>query len=120
MEAQQPDRQPPSLDAMDRSCASMDDEITLVAAFVEGKVVINVRDIESYGSEPQLIEDSTNEDIDDDDKGVTQGVEMPSALEPHALYVDAPSAASTKAVPTSTPTMVSYCKYLHYVKISKD
>ena len=71
IEAQQLDRRPPSPYAMDRSRAPMDDEIALVAAFVEGKVVINVSDVESYSSECQLISDSMDEDSDNDDKGVT-------------------------------------------------
>ena len=49
--ANQPNRQPPSLDLMDRSHAPMNDEIALVPATVEGRVVINLNDIESYGSE---------------------------------------------------------------------
>ena len=71
IDAQQPDRRPPSPDAMDTSRAPMDNEIALVAAFVKGKVVINVSDIESYGSECQLIVDFTDEDNNDDDEGVT-------------------------------------------------
>ena len=51
MEAQQPNRRPSSPNAMDRSCAPVDDEIAVVAASVEGKVIINVSDVESYGSE---------------------------------------------------------------------
>ena len=51
MEAQQFDRRPPSPDAMDKSCVPMDDEIAFVAASVEGKVVINVGDVESYSLE---------------------------------------------------------------------
>ena len=71
IEAQQPDRQPPSPDVMDRSSTHVDDKIALVAASVEGKVVININDIESYGLERRLIGDSTDEDRDDNDKGVT-------------------------------------------------
>ena len=48
--ANQPDRRPPSPDGMDRSRAPVDDEIALVLATVEGRMVINVSDVESYGS----------------------------------------------------------------------
>ena len=89
---------------MDGSCASVDDEIAVVAASMEGKVVINISDVESYGSKCRLIGDSTDEDSDEDDEGVTRGVEMPSAPERHAVEVDASSAASTEVGPASTPT----------------
>ena len=101
--ANQSDRRPPSPDAMDRSCAPVDDEIALVSATVEGRMVINVSDVESYGSERRLLGDSLDEDSDDDDKGVTHGVEMPFAPEPRPMEVDAPSAASIGAGPASTP-----------------
>ena len=104
-EAQQPNRWPPSSNAMDRSRALVDYEIAFVATSIERKVVINVSDIESYGSKHQLIGDSTNEDSDNDDKGVTQRVEMSVAPEPRALQVDAPSVALIKASPTSTPAI---------------
>ena len=55
--ANQPDRRPPSLDAMDRSRAPVDDKIALVSATVEGRMVINVSDVESYGSERRLLGD---------------------------------------------------------------
>ena len=103
--AQQPDRRPSFLDAMDRSRAPMDNEITLVPASVEGRVVISVIDVESYGSERRLIGGSTDEDSDNDDEGVTHEVEMPSALECCAMEMDAPSAASTEAGPASASTM---------------
>ena len=73
IEAQQPNRWPPSPDVMDKSCDPVDDEIALVAASMKGTVVINVSDVESYGSEYRLIGDSTDEDNDEDDEGVTQG-----------------------------------------------
>ena len=79
IEAQQADRRPPSLDVMDRSHAPMDDEIALVAASMEGKVVINISDIESYGLEHWLIGDSTNEDNNVDDEGIIQGAFCPRA-----------------------------------------
>ena len=101
--ANQPDRRPPSPNAMDRSCAPVDDEITLVPATVEGRVVINVSDVESYGSERRLIGDSTDEDSDNDNKRVTHRVEMPSAPERRAVEVDAFSTTSTEAGPTSAP-----------------
>ena len=69
IEAQQPDRRAPSPDAMDRSRAPVDNEIVLVAASVEGKMVINISDIDSYGSEHRLIRDSMDEDNVDDNKG---------------------------------------------------
>ena len=81
IEAQQPDRWPPSPNAMDRSRAPVDDEIALVVASVEGKVVINVSDVESYGSEHWLIGYPMDEDSNNDDEGTTQSVEMPFASE---------------------------------------
>ena len=48
--ANQPDRRPSSSDAMDRSDAPVDNEIALVPATVEGRIVINVSDVESYDS----------------------------------------------------------------------
>ena len=57
--ANQSDRWPPSLDAMDRSDASVDNEIALFSATVEGRMVINVSDVESYGSERRLLGDSS-------------------------------------------------------------
>ena len=42
-------------------------------------------------------------DNDDDDEGISHGVEMPYNLEPHPMEVDAPSAASTGASPVSAP-----------------
>ena len=74
IEAQKPNRQPPSPDAMDRSCVPVDDVIALVVASFEGKVVLNFSDVESYGSERQLIGNSTDEDNNNDDKGVIQGL----------------------------------------------
>ena len=103
IEAQHPDRRPPSPDVMDGSHPPMNEEIAVVAASVEGNEVINISDVESYGFEHLLIGDSTDEDNDKDNEGVTQGVEMPSALERCAIEVDAPSAAATKAGPASTP-----------------
>ena len=47
--ANQLDRRPPSPDGMDRSHAPVNDEIALVSAIVEGRMVINVSDVESYG-----------------------------------------------------------------------
>ena len=52
----------------------MDDEIALVPTSMEGRVVINVSDVESYGLERPLIGDSTVEDSDDDDKGSHTGL----------------------------------------------
>ena len=97
--ANQPNRRPPSPDAMDRSRAPMDDEIALVSATMEGRMVINVSDVESYGLERRLLRDSSDEDSEDDDEGVTYRVEMPSAPEGRAMEVDAPSAALTRAGP---------------------
>ena len=88
---------------MDRSNAPVDEEIALVTALVEGRIVINVSDVESYGTRPHLLGDSSDGDIDDDDEGVSHGVEMPSAPEPRPMEVDALSAASTGAGPVSTP-----------------
>ena len=103
IEDQTPNRLAPSPNAMDRSCALVDDEIALVAAFVEGKVVIKVSDVESYGLERRLIGDSMDEDSNNDNKGVTQGVERPSAPERHAIEMDAPSTTLTKAGSVSIP-----------------
>ena len=101
VEANQPVRLPPSPDAMDTSNAPMDEEVAVVTALVEGRIVINVSDVESYGTKPHLLGDSS--DSDDDDKGVLHGVEMPFALEPRPMEVDAPSAALTGAGPVSAP-----------------
>ena len=90
---------------MDRSRALVDDEIALVSATVEGRMVINVSDVESYGSERQLLGDLSDEDSDNNDEGVTHGVEMPSALEPCPMEVDASSAPSTEAGPASAPAV---------------
>ena len=49
-----------------------------------------------------MLGDLSDRDSDDDDEGVTHGVEMPSALEPRPMEVDAPSAASTGADPAAT------------------
>ena len=103
--ANQPDRRPPSPDAMDRSRALVDDEIALVPATVEGRVVINISDVESYCSVRRLLGDSSDRDSDDDDKGVTHGVEMPSAPERRAVEVDAPSAALIRAGVASAPAV---------------
>ena len=103
--ANQRDRWPPSPDAMDRSCAPVDDEIALVLASVEGRMVINVSDVESYGSERRLLGDSSDKDSDDDDERVTHGVEMTSALKPRPMEVDASSAASIGAGPESAPAV---------------
>ena len=64
--ANQPVRLPPSPDAMDRSNALVDEEIAVVTALVEGRIVINVSDVESYGTGRHLLGDSS--DSDDDDK----------------------------------------------------
>ena len=83
--ANEPDRRPPSSDAMERSRTPVDDEIALVLAPVEGRMVIKVSDVESYGSERRLLGDSSDEDNDDDDRGIMHGVAMPSALEPRPM-----------------------------------
>ena len=88
----------------------MDDEIALVSATVEGRMVINFSDVESYGSERRLLGDSSNEDSDDDDEGITHGVEMPSTSEPCPMEVDAPSTASTGAGPASTLAVDDFYK----------
>ena len=103
LEANQPIRLPPSPDAMDRSNAPVDEEVAVVTAPVEGRIVINVSDVESYGTGRHLLGDSSDGDNDDDDEGVSHGVEMPSAPEPRPMEVDAPSAALTGAGPTSAP-----------------
>ena len=99
--ANQPVRLLPSPDAMDRSNAPVDEEIVVVTAPVEGRIVINISDVESYGTGRHLLGDSSDGDSDNDDKGVSHGVEMPSALEPRPMEVDAPSAASTGISPVS-------------------
>ena len=101
VEANQPVRLPPSPDAMNRSNAPMNEEVAVVTAPVEGRIVINVNDIESYGTRPHLLGDSS--DSNDDDEGVSHEVEMPSALEPRPMEVDAPFAALTGAGPVSAP-----------------
>ena len=99
--ANQPVRPPPSPDATDRSNAPVDEGIAVVTAPVEARIVINVSDVESYGRKPHLLRDSS--DSDDDDEGVSHGVEISSALEPRPMEVDAPSGASTGAGQSSAP-----------------
>ena len=99
--ANKPVRLPPSPDGMDRSDAPMDEQVEVVTTPVEGRIVINVSDVESYGTKPHLLGDSL--DSDDFDKGVSHGVEMPPASEPRPMEVDAPSAASTGAGQSSAP-----------------
>ena len=99
--ANEPVKLPPSLDGMDRFDAPVDERVKVVTAPVEGRIVINVSDVESYGTKPHLLGDSL--DSDDNDKGVSHGVEMPFAREPRPMEVDAPSAASTGAGPVSAP-----------------
>ena len=82
-------RLPPSPDGMDRSDAPMDEQVEVVTALVEGRIVINVSDVESYGTKPHLLGDSL--DSNDNDEGVLHGVEMPFAREPRPMEVDAPS-----------------------------
>ena len=91
--ANEPVRLPPSPDAMDRFDAPLDEEVEVVTALVEGRIVINISDVESFDSKRHLLGDSS--DSDDDDEGVSHGVEMPPALEPRPMEVDAPSATST-------------------------
>ena len=99
--ANEPVRLPPSPDGMDRSDAPVDEQVEVVTAPVEGRIVINVSDVESYGTKPHLLGDLS--DSDDNDEGVSHGVEMPFAWEPRPMEVDAPSAASTGAGPVSGP-----------------
>ena len=97
-----PIRLPPSPDAIDRSNAPVDEEITVVTAPVEGRIVINVSDVESYGTGRHLLGDSLDGNSNDDNEGVSHGVEMPSTPEPRPMEVDAPSTTSTGAGPAST------------------
>ena len=99
--ANQPVRLPTSPNAMDRSNAPVDEEVAVKTASMEGRIVINVSDIESYGTGRHLLGDSS--DSDDDDEGVSHGIEIPSALEPCPMEVHAPSVASTGADPVSAP-----------------
>ena len=94
-------RLPPSPDGMDRSDAPVDEQVKVVTDPVEGRIVINVSDVESYGTKPHLLGDSL--DSDDNDKGVSHGVEMPSALKPRPMEVDAPTGALNGAGLSSTP-----------------
>ena len=55
-----------------------------------------------------MLGDSSDEDSDNDDEGVTHGVEMPSAPVRRAMEVDAPSTASTGAGPASAPTVDNF------------
>ena len=99
--ANEPVRLPPSPDGMDRSDAPVDKQVEVVTALVEGRIVINVNNVKSYGMKPHLLGDSLGSD--DNDEGVSHGVEMPFAREPCSMEVDAPSAASTGAGPVSAP-----------------
>ena len=94
-------RLPPSSDAMDRSDALVDEQVEVVTAPVEGRIVINVSDVESFDSKRHLLRDSS--DSDDDDEGVSHGIEMPVATKPRPMEVDAPSAVSTGAGSASAP-----------------
>ena len=100
--ANQAVRPPPSPDATDRSNALVDEGIAVVMAPVEARIVINVSDVESYGRKPHLLGNLS--DSDDDDEGVSHGVEISSAQEPRPMEVDAPSGASTGAGQSSAPT----------------
>ena len=99
--ANEPVGLPPSLDGMDKSDAPVEEQVEVVTALVEGRIVINVNDVESYGMKPHLLGDSS--DSDDNDEGVSHGVEMPFAQEPSPMEVDAPSAALTGAGPMFAP-----------------
>ena len=88
-------RLPPSPDAMDISNTPVDEEIAVVTAPVEGRIVINVSDVEFYGMGRHLPGDSS--DSDDDDEGVSHRDEISSAPEPRPMEVDAPSGALTGA-----------------------
>ena len=98
--ANQPVRPPPSPHATSKSNAHVDEGIAVVTAPVEARIVINVSDIESYGTKPHLLGDSS--DSDDDDEGVSYGVEISFAPEPRPME-DAPSGASTGAGLVSAP-----------------
>ena len=100
--ANEPVRLPPSSDGMDRSDAPVDEQVEVVMARGEGRIVINVSDVESYGTKPHLLGDSS--DNDDNDEGVSHRVEMPPAPEPRPMEVDAPSATSTGPGQSSAPT----------------
>ena len=97
----QPVRSPPSPDVTDRSNAPVDEGIAVVTAPVEARIAINVSDVESYGTRPHLLGDSS--DSDDDDEGVSHGVEISSTPKPRPMEVDAPSGASTGAGQASAP-----------------
>ena len=99
--ANEPIRLPPSPDAMDRFDAPVDVQVEVVTAPVEGRIVINVSDVESYGTKPHLLGDSS--DSVDNDEGILHGVEMPFAQEPRPMEVDAPSAASIRVGLVSAP-----------------
>ena len=99
--ANEPIRLLPSPNAMDKSDAHVDEQVEVVTAPVEGRIVTNVSDVESFDSKRYLLGDSL--DSDDDDEGVSHGVEMPAATEPCPMEVDAPSAALTGAGSASTP-----------------
>ena len=83
--ANQPVRLPPSSNAMDRSDAPVYDDIALVTVPVEGRIVTNISDVESYDSGRHLLGDSSDKVSDDDDEGVSYGVEMPSTPEPRPI-----------------------------------
>ena len=76
--ANEPVRLPPSPDGMDRSDTPVDEQVEVVTAPVEGRIVINVSDIESYGTKPHLLGDSS--DSDDNDEGVSHGVDLCSTF----------------------------------------
>ena len=104
--ANQPVRLPPSPDVMDRSNVPVDVEIAVVTAPVEGRIVINVSDVESYGTGRQLLGDFS--DSDDDDEWVSHRDEISSAPEPRLMEVDAPSSALIGAGLSSAPAKADF------------
>ena len=80
--ANEPVRLPPSPDGMDRSNSLVDEQVAVVTAPVEGRIVINVSDVESYGTKPHLLGDSS--DSDNNDKGLSHGLRclLPRSLVP--------------------------------------
>ena len=80
--ANEPVKLPSSPDGMDRSNSPVDEQVAVVTAPVEGRIVINVSDVESYGTRQHLLGDSS--DSDDDDKGSCTGLRclLPQSLVP--------------------------------------
>ena len=79
------------------------EEIVVVAQSAREVEVINCSDIDSCDSKRRLLGDSTDEDSNDDDNGVNEGVPLPAAPIPELDIVDLALAPSSALVVGSLP-----------------